>query len=89
MFQVGRRDIPNINTAWGYQVWRAGHNGGTGLLTCWERYGETPFGIVEENQVYAIELGVETDAGDIGLEEDVLVTKDGAEWLRRRRGSCG
>jgi len=57
------------------------HDGGTGLLPRWERYGETPYGIVEENQVYTIELGAQTDAGYIGLEEDVLVTKDGIEWL--------
>jgi Xaa-Pro aminopeptidase len=65
----------------GHQVGRAVHDGGTGLLPRWERYGDTPYGIVEENQVYTIELGVETDAGYIGLEEDVLVTKDGVEWL--------
>ena len=65
----------------GHQVGRAVHDGGTGLLPRWERYGDTPYGIVEENQVYTIELGVMTDAGYIGLEEDVLVTRDGIEWL--------
>jgi Xaa-Pro aminopeptidase len=65
----------------GHQVGRAVHDGGTGLLPRWERYGDTPYGTVEENQVYTIELGVQTDAGYIGLEEDVLVTKDGVEWL--------
>jgi Xaa-Pro aminopeptidase len=65
----------------GHQVGRAVHDGGTGLLPRWERYGDTPYGIVEENQVYTIELGVPTDSGYIGLEEDVLVTKDGVEWL--------
>jgi Xaa-Pro aminopeptidase len=65
----------------GHQVGRAVHDGGTGLLPRWERYGDTPFGIVEDHQVFTIELGVQTEAGYIGLEEDVLVTKDGVEWL--------
>lgn len=72
---------PEYQHGLGHQVGRAVHDGGTGLLPRWERYGETPYGIVEENQVYTIELGVETDAGYIGLEEDVLVTKNGVEWL--------
>ncbi len=72
---------PEYQHGLGHQVGRAVHDGGTGLLPRWERYGETPYGVVEENQVYTIELGVQTDAGYIGLEEDVLVTKEGVEWL--------
>lgn len=72
---------PEYQHGLGHQVGRAVHDGGTGLLPRWERYGDTPYGIVEENQVFTIELGVNTDAGYIGLEEDVLVTKNGAEWL--------
>lgn len=72
---------PEYQHGLGHQVGRAVHDGGTGLLPRWERYGETPYGIVEENQVYTIELGVQTDAGYIGLEEDVLVTRNGVEWL--------
>jgi Xaa-Pro aminopeptidase len=72
---------PEYQHGLGHQVGRAVHDGGTGLLPRWERYGETPYGIVEENQVYTIELGVRTDAGYIGLEEDVLVTRNGVEWL--------
>lgn len=72
---------PEYQHGLGHQVGRAVHDGGTGLLPRWERYGDTPYGIVEENEIYTIELGVQTDAGFIGLEEDVLVTKDGIEWL--------
>lgn len=72
---------PEYQHGLGHQVGRAVHDGGTGLLPRWERYGETPYGIVEENQVYTIELGVQTEAGYIGLEEDVLVTPNGVEWL--------
>lgn len=72
---------PEYQHGLGHQVGRAVHDGGTGLLPRWERYGDTPYGIVEENQVYTIELGVQTDAGYIGLEEDVLVAGNGVEWL--------
>lgn len=72
---------PEYQHGLGHQVGRAVHDGGTGLLPRWERYGDTPYGTVEENQVYTIELGVQTDAGYIGLEEDVLVTRNGVEWL--------
>jgi Xaa-Pro aminopeptidase len=72
---------PEYQHGLGHQVGRAVHDGGTGLLPRWERYGDTPYGVVEENQVYTLELGVQTDAGFIGLEEDVLVTRDGIEWL--------
>ncbi|MDL1895448.1 aminopeptidase P family protein [Anaerolineae bacterium CFX7] len=78
---ITREGYPEYQHGLGHQVGRAVHDGGTGLLPRWERYGETPYGIVEENQVYTIELGAQTDAGYIGLEEDVLVTKDGIEWL--------
>lgn len=72
---------PEYQHGLGHQVGRAVHDGGTGLLPRWERYGDTPNGVVEENQVYTLELGVQTDAGYIGLEEDVLVTQNGVEWL--------
>lgn len=72
---------PEYQHGLGHQVGRAVHDGGTGLLPRWERYGETPYGIVEADEIYTIELGVETAAGYLGLEEDVLVTADGIEWL--------
>jgi Xaa-Pro aminopeptidase len=72
---------PEYQHGLGHQVGRAVHDGGTGLLPRWERYGDTPYGTVEVNQVYTIELGVQTEAGYIGLEEDVLVTPNGVEWL--------
>jgi Xaa-Pro aminopeptidase len=38
---------------------------------------------VEAGNVYTLELGVTTAAGYIGIEEDVLVTDDGVEFLSR------
>src|SRR5258708_107594 len=38
---------PEYQHGLGHQVGRAVHDGGTGLLPRWERYGDTPYGIVE------------------------------------------
>ena len=47
----------------------------------WPRYGDSPLQPVEVGNVYTLELGVLTSAGYIGLEEDVLVTAQGCEFL--------
>jgi Xaa-Pro aminopeptidase len=72
---------PEYQHALGHQLGRTVHDGSTLLGPRWERYGDTPYGVVEENQVYTLELGVSTDAGYVGLEEDVLVTSGGVDWL--------
>jgi Xaa-Pro aminopeptidase len=66
----------------GHQVGRVAHDGGTILGPKWERYGNTPFGVVEEREVYTLELGVTLeDRGYLGLEEMVVVTADGCDWI--------
>jgi len=67
--------------ALGHSLGRAVHDGGTLLGPCWERYGKTPEGMVEAGNVFTLELGVPTEAGYVGLEEDVLVTECGCEFL--------
>ena len=68
----------------GHQVGRKVHDGGGGLLPRWERYGNTPFMRVEENQVYTIEPRVTVeDYGVSTLEEEVVVRKDGAEFISK------
>jgi Xaa-Pro aminopeptidase len=68
--------------ALGHQLGRAVHDGGALLAPLWDRYGDAPRGLVEEGQVYTLEYGASVDGrGHIGLEEDVLVTADGIEWL--------
>ncbi len=67
--------------ALGHSVGRAVHDGGTLLGPRWEKYGKTPEGIVEAGNVFTLELGVATEAGLIGIEEDVLVTEKGCEFL--------
>jgi Xaa-Pro aminopeptidase len=48
----------------------------------WERYGRQPYGIVEENEVYTLEIGMTVPGyGWLSLEDDVVVTADGCEFL--------
>lgn len=70
----------------GHQVGRVAHDGGGILGPAWERYGKTPFQPVRAGQVYTLELGVNPPGrGYIGIEEMVLVTDDGIEWLSDRQ----
>jgi len=66
----------------GHQVGKAAHDGGCGLFPRWERYGNTPYLKVEENQVFTIEPRLTVVGYGIAtVEEEVLVTKDGCEYL--------
>jgi Xaa-Pro aminopeptidase len=68
--------------AFGHQLGRAVHDGGALLAPLWDRYGDAPRGLVEEGHVYTLEYGAPVPGrGFIALEEDVLVTADGLEWL--------
>jgi Xaa-Pro aminopeptidase len=74
--------FPEPKYALGHQLGRSAHDGGTILGPRWDRYGEAPLGIVEEGNVYTLEYGAPVPGrGYIGLEEDVLVTSNGVEWL--------
>lgn len=72
---------PEFMHALGHQMGRAAHDGSTILGPRWARYGTTPLGLVEEGNVFTLELGVQTEAGAVSLEEDVLVTAHGCELL--------
>lgn len=74
--------FPEPKYALGHQLGRAAHDGGTLLGPRWDRYGNAPLGTVEEGNVYTLEFGAPVPGrGYIGLEEDVLVTANGVEWL--------
>ncbi len=68
----------------GHQVGRKVHDGGGGLLPRWERYGNTPFMRVEENQVNTIEPREPVEGYGVStLEEEVVVRKGGAEFISK------
>lgn len=76
------RGQPEYMHAFGHHLGRATHDGATVLGPRWERYGQTPYGVVEAGNVFAIELEVPVPGrGSISLEEDVLVTEHGLDWL--------
>ena len=73
---------PDYKFATGHQLGRDCHDGGTLLGPEWERYGQRPFGRIEAGEVFTIEPAVPVPGfGYMGIEEDVLVTEDGAVWL--------
>ncbi len=75
---------PEPMYALGHQIGRAAHDGGTVLAPRWDRYGTAPFGAVEAGNVFTVEYGTAVpERGYIGLEEDLLVTPDGVEWLSK------
>jgi Xaa-Pro aminopeptidase len=68
--------------AFGHLLGRAAHDGATLLGPRWERYKgicELP---VEAGNIFTLELHVTVpERGIMSLEEDVLVTDDGVEYL--------
>lgn len=74
---------PEYQHALGHSVGRHAHDGGPLLGPRWARYGETPYYTIEEGTVFTLELGVKTEHGYIGLEDEVLVTLDGCEWFSK------
>jgi Xaa-Pro aminopeptidase len=74
--------FPDYQHALGHQLGRSVHDGGTLLGPRWERYGQTPYGKVEKDNVFTLELEVQIPGvGWVALEENLLVTQNGAEFL--------
>ena len=70
---------PEYKHALGHSVGLATHDGGPLIGPRWPRYGETPERAIEPGSVYTLELGTQTERGYIGLEDEVLVTAQGAD----------
>jgi Xaa-Pro aminopeptidase len=66
----------------GHQVGRFVHDGNALLGPAWEKYADKVYQPVEEGMVFTIEPRLRVPGrGDATIEEMVLVTKDGAEFL--------
>jgi Xaa-Pro aminopeptidase len=69
--------------ALGHRLGQTAHDGGCLLGPRWGRYGTRPEMKVDAGNVFTLEYALPSPAGPIGLEEDVLVTSTGAEYLSR------
>jgi Xaa-Pro aminopeptidase len=80
--ELTRQGYPEYMHAFGHHVGQKAHDGGSVLGPQWDKYGDLPNKPVEAGSVFAIELGVMVPScGYIGIEENVLVTEAGAEYL--------
>lgn len=75
------------NAALGHQVGHVTHDGGTILANRRPRYNkpeliDTP---LQVGNVFTLEPGIEIPQGRIGIEEDVVITESGAEFLCPRQ----
>ena len=74
--------FPEYPHALGHQVGRHVHDGGGLLGPAWARYRNTPFMPAAENQVFTLEPSLSVPGfGAVGIEEDVVVTPEGARYL--------
>ena len=73
---------PEYKYALGHQLGRVAHDGGALLGPLWEKYGDSPNQKLEVGQVFTIEPGLAvTNYGYVGLEEDVVLTDEGAIYI--------
>ena len=80
--ELTRQGYPEYMHAFGHHVGQNAHDGGSVLGPQWDKYGDLPNKPIEAVSVFAIELGVMVASyGYIGIEENVLVTEAGAEYL--------
>jgi len=76
---AGYAEFPH---ALGHQVGRYAHDGTALLGPAWEKYAQKPFQKLEEGMVFTIEPRLTVpDRGVVTIEEMVVVTQDGAEWM--------
>lgn len=77
----GYQEFPH---ALGHQVGRYSHDGTALLGPAWEKYAQKPFQKLEEGMVFTLEPRLTVpDRGVVTIEEMVVVTHEGAEYLSR------
>ncbi|NNF99644.1 MAG: M24 family metallopeptidase [Desulfobacteraceae bacterium] len=70
----------------GHQIGRAVHDGGSRVGPKYEEHDRTPFIPLEAGNAFTVELGVALEnIGYVGLEEDLVVTTNGGEFLCNRQ----
>jgi Xaa-Pro aminopeptidase len=82
--EIMKRGFPEPAFALGHMLGRVAHDGAGLLGPRWPRYGNTPDHVIETGNVFTLEFAIQPKdglGGIVGLEEDVLVTNEGAEWL--------
>jgi Xaa-Pro aminopeptidase len=79
--EAGYAEFPH---ALGHQVGRFAHDGTALLGPAWEKYAQKPFQKLEEGMVFTLEPRLTVPGHGVAtVEEMVVVTRDGAEWLGR------
>ncbi|MEW6759128.1 MAG: M24 family metallopeptidase [Acidobacteriota bacterium] len=73
---------PEYPHALGHQLGRHAHDGGCLLGPRWPRYKNTILLPVRENQIFTLEPSLNVPGfGAVGIEEDVLITRDGPRFF--------
>jgi Xaa-Pro aminopeptidase len=79
VLEAGYAEFPH---ALGHQVGRFAHDGTALLGPNWEKYAQKPFQKLEEGMVFTLEPRLTVPGkGVVTIEEMVVVSKDGAEYL--------
>lgn len=84
--QLTDNGYPEYRHALGHQLGQFVHDGGALLGPHWPQYGTLPDIPLDTNVVLTIELGIQIDGvGYVGLEEDTIVSPEGASFLSARQ----